>query len=118
MGTFAENLKKWRASKNISQEELSGKIGIHPVQLSRYERGQTTPSIDVVQKIAEALDISIDELVNGSLNKNADSNISDRELLSMFKKVQLLNDKQKDTVMDFLSAYVLKTELKQKLAHS
>lgn len=116
MGTFAENLKKYRLSKNISQEELAGKVGIHPVQFSRYERGLTSPSIDIVQKIAEALDISIDELVNGSSLNNADKSINDRELLSMFKKVQLLSDNQKDTVKDFLSAYILKNELKQKLA--
>lgn len=116
MSAFAENLKKCRLSKNISQEELAGKIGIHPVQFSRYERGQSAPSIDVVQKIAEALDVSIDELVNGTSENNADKVISDRELLSMFKKVQLLNDKQKDTVIEFLSAYVLKNELRQKLA--
>jgi hypothetical protein len=43
-------------------------------------------------------------------------NTTDRELLSMFKKVQLLSERQKETVKDFLSSYILTNDLKQKLA--
>ena len=116
MNDFAENLKKHRTDRGISQDELAKKIEIHPVQFSRYERGQSVPSIEVVQKIANALEISIDELVYGNQDSKAEQTISDRELLSMFSKVQLLGEKQKETVKDFLSAFILKTELKQKLA--
>lgn len=116
MNDFAENLKKSRTQKGISQEELSKKISIHPVQFSRYERGQSVPSIEVVQKIADALEVSIDQLVYGDQDNKAEQSISDRELLSMFKKVQLLSERQKETVKDFLSSYILKNDLKQKLA--
>ncbi len=42
--------------------------------------------------------------------------INDNELLTMFAKVQLLSNKQQDTVKDFLSAFVLKTDLQKNLA--
>ena len=116
MFEFTQNLKKIRISKSTSQDELAKKIGIHPVQLSRYERGQTAPSIEVVYKIAEVLDVTIDELVYGDKNKKIESSIKDMELLSMFKKIQLLNDNKINTVKDFLSAYILKYDLQQKLA--
>lgn len=116
MNDFADNLKKCRTRKGISQEELSKKISIHPVQFSRYERGQSVPSIEVVQKIADALEVSIDQIVYGDQDNKAEQSISDRELLSMFKKVQLLSERQKETVKDFLSSYILKNDLKQKLA--
>lgn len=112
---FSENLKRIRTQKGISQDELSKKNEIHPVQFSRYERAQSVPSIDVVQKIADALEVTIDELVYGNQNNKAEQNIKDRELLSMFSKIQLLNEKQKETVKDFLSAYILKVDLKEKL---
>ena len=115
MTGFAENLKKIRAQKGISQEELSKKIAIHPVQFSRYERAQSVPSIEIVQKIADALEVTIDELVYGDQNNKAEQNIKDRELLNLFSKIQLLNDRQKETVKDFLSAYILKADLKEKL---
>lgn len=116
MNDFAENLKKCRAKRGISQDELAKKISIHPVQFSRYERGQSAPSIEVVQKIADALEVSIDQLVYGDQDNKAEQSISDRELLSMFQKIQLLNERQKETVKDFLSSYILKSDLKQKLA--
>ncbi len=116
MNDFAENLKKCRTQKGISQEAISKKISIHPVQFSRYERGQSVPSIEVVQKIADALEVSIDQLVYGDQDNKAEQSISDRELLSMFKKDQLLSERQKETVKDFLSSYILKNDLKQKLA--
>jgi hypothetical protein len=70
----------------------------------------------VVQKIADALEVSIDQIVYGDQDNKAEQSISDRELLSMFKKVQLLSERQKETVKDFLSSYILKNDLKQKLA--
>lgn len=115
MPGISENLKAIRTRKGVSQDELSKRTDIHSVQFSRYERGQSVPSIDVVKKIADALDVSIDELVYGNESNKAEQSINDQELLSMFKKVQLLNDKQKSTVKDFLSAYILKVDLKQKL---
>lgn len=115
MTGFAENLKKIRAQKGVSQEELSKKIEVHPVQFSRYERAQSVPSIEIVQKMADALEVTIDELVYGNQSNKAEQNIKDRELLSLFSKIQLLNERQKETVKDFLSAYILKADLKEKL---
>lgn len=115
MKGISENLKRIRNEKSISQDELSKKIDIHSVQLSRYERGQSVPSIDIASKIADALEVSIDELVHGNKNNKAEQSIKDRELLNMFNKVQLLADKQKDTVKDFLSAFILKLDIQQKL---
>ena len=113
MNDFAENLKKCKTKKGISQEEISKKMSIHPVQFSRYERGQSVPSIEVVQKIADALEVSIDQIVYGDQDNKAEQSISDRELLSMFKKVQLLSERQKETVKDFLSSFILKSDFKQ-----
>ena len=70
----------------------------------------------MVQKIADALEVSTDQLVYGDQDKKAEQSISDREQLSMFQKIQQPNERQKETVKDFLSSYILKSDLKQKLA--
>jgi hypothetical protein len=62
------------------------------------------------------MEVSIDQLVYGDQDNKAEQSISDRELLSMFKKVQLLSERQKETVKDFLSSYIFTNDLKQKLA--
>jgi hypothetical protein len=45
-----------------------------------------------------------------------EADIDDRELVGLFKKVQHLSDRQKETVKDLLSAFVLTQDLKSKLA--
>lgn len=116
MNGFAENLKKCRTDKGISQEELAKKINIHPVQFSRYERGQSIPSIEVVQKIASVLETSIDILVFGDSNKKAKASLKDHELLSMFSKVQQLNNDDQDCVKKLLKAFIFQKDIQQKLA--
>lgn len=73
------------------------------------------PTLEVAQKIAEALQISIDELAHGSQTVQVEQSIKDKELLSLFNKVQMLSDKQKEMVKEFLSSYVIKTNLQQQL---
>lgn len=113
MSNFNDNLKKLRSEKGFSQEVFAKKIEVHVTNLSKYERNISVPSLEVAKRMAEVLDVSIDTLVFG--HKTLDEDISDQELASLFKKVQLLSDKQKDTVKDFLSAFVLKADLTQKL---
>jgi len=60
--------------------------------------------------MAEVLEVSLDRLVHG------DNRAEDGDLLNLFSKAQKLSDKQKETVKDFLSAFVLKADLAQKLA--
>ena len=116
MSKFAENLKKCRTAKGISQEEMAKLIGVHSTHLSRYERGLSAPSIDVAQKIAEVLEVAIDALIFGDQNELSEKAIDDRELLDLFKKVQSFNEKQKGTVKDLISAFILKADIQQKLA--
>ena len=113
---FADNLKRLRTEKGISQEDMAKKIKVHAGHLSRYERGLSAPSIEVVEKMARILDVSIDELVFGAVNERMEKNISDRELLSMFQKIQSLEQQQQNTVKDFISAYLLKADLQKNLA--
>jgi len=113
---FAENLKKYRTIKGMSQDELAKRINSHAVQFSRYERGLSAPSIEVVQKIAEVLEVSIDELVFGDKDQKIEQTIKDRELINLFQKVELLNDKQKETVKELLNAFIFQKDIQQKLA--
>lgn len=58
---FGNRLRRLLAVKTISQDELCDRVGIHPVMLSRYMNGKTTPSFYIVDKIAKVLNCSIDE---------------------------------------------------------
>lgn len=113
MENFGERLKSLRSERGISQSEFAQQIGVHVTNLSKYERNLSMPSLEIAEKMASALDTTMDELVYG--NQKANSRINDDELLRLFSKTADLNEKQKETVKDLLSAFLLTSNLKQQL---
>ncbi len=55
-------IKELRKAKGLSQDELSEKINIDPKHLSRIEVGKSYPSLDTLEKTANALNVEIKEL--------------------------------------------------------
>lgn len=53
MKSFGDNLKEARTKKGLSQGKLAELMQIHSAHISRYERNQTIPSVDVVKKFAD-----------------------------------------------------------------
>lgn len=58
----AQQIRHFRQSKNMSQEDLALKANLNPAYLGQLERGLKCPTIDTIYKIAKALDLSLPEL--------------------------------------------------------
>lgn len=116
MNQFAENLRQLRTDSGLRQAEFADSIGVHVTNLSKYERGKTLPSLEVAERMAQTLDVTLDELVHGPQEQRANAQISDQELLSLFSKAQQLNNDQKATVSELLSAFLFKAGIAKQLA--
>ncbi|HYR23709.1 MAG TPA: response regulator [Chthoniobacterales bacterium] len=55
-------IKTQRASLGISQEELAHRAGLHRTYVSDLERGARNPSVDSIEKLAGALQLSVSSL--------------------------------------------------------
>lgn len=115
MPSFGDNLKQLRTERKLSQTELANLVKVHPTHVSRYERGQANPTVDVVRKIAEALNVSSDQLIYGDADQMAKDKIRDKDLLMQFNRVEQLPEAKKLLVKEFLDAFLFKTDLKEKL---
>lgn len=62
---FAVNLKRARGAKGISQEELGFTCDLHRTEISLLERGGREPRLGTLLKLAQALDVSPEELSAG-----------------------------------------------------
>jgi len=113
---FKDRLKQARKTKGISQNALAQLVGVHVTNISRYERGENKPTSEVLTKLADALGMSADFLMAGSTDEVADNMISDKELLDQFRRVEQLPQDRKKLIKEFLDAFLIKTELKQKLS--
>lgn len=60
------NLKNIREKKGISQAQLAAMLGVTQGAVSAWETGRWEPSIDALKKIAQILEVTVDELIGGS----------------------------------------------------
>ena len=57
------NIQELRRAKKLSQEELADMCNIHQTYLSGVETGRRNPSLLVLERIANALDVDPEELI-------------------------------------------------------
>ncbi len=61
---IGKNIKFYRLLKGISQEDLAQQIGLNKMAVSNYEMDKRNPEMAIIQKIAEALDVSFSALLS------------------------------------------------------
>ena len=64
--TFGERLRWHRKKKKFTQEQLAQKIGVAKTTITGYEKNNREPDVLKLKKIAEALEVSVDELIGMS----------------------------------------------------
>ena len=75
MKTFGERLKALRNAKKLKQEELAQKISISKSAIGMYERNEREPSFEILEKLANYFEVTIDFLLTGAQQKK-DNNTS------------------------------------------
>lgn len=63
MATFGERLKSLRKTHNYTQDELASKLYLDKSSISKYEHNKTIPENEVLRKIADLFDVTIDYLL-------------------------------------------------------
>jgi len=62
---LASNIKKLRETKGLSQEKLARLADVANNTLIKMESGENkNPTLDTLKKVAKALDVSVDDLIN------------------------------------------------------
>lgn len=70
--SFGTNIKKIRQDNNLTQEELAKRINTSRSNIANYENDKNMPSIDILEKLSEIFNCSIDYLLGKSDIKNPD----------------------------------------------
>ena len=110
---FAERLRSLRTQRSLSQTELGELVEIHYTHIGRYERGTSRPSADTLNRMAQALGVSTDYLLEGNNEQAACARFEDRQLLERFQEIQQLNDDDKRVMIIFLDAFLAKKKIQR-----
>jgi transcriptional regulator with XRE-family HTH domain len=62
---LGDRIREARASKGWKQRELASEVEVEPITVSRWERGATTPDLDVLRLVAEATEKPLGYFVAG-----------------------------------------------------
>lgn len=108
---FADRLKQLRKQRDLSQAQLAEAVGVHQNHIGRYERGESQPSADALRRLADALGVSTDYLIEGTSDEAAKARFEDRDLLRQFQEVERLPDSDKALVKSFLDAFLFKRKV-------
>ena len=98
--TLGQHINALRKEKKLSQNELGKRADTSGDLIGRYERDEVKPSIDVIIRIADALNVSIDYLVGKTsfeLNK---------DILKRFQEVSSLPENAKKQIYMVMDALI------------
>jgi len=104
---FGDNMMLLRKKKKLSQAALGKMIGTSGDVVGRYERGDITPSIGVVSKIADALEVSVDYLI-GKTNLQLD-----KEAIKRLESISELNEQNKNFILNMIDMALRDFKTKQ-----
>lgn len=106
MNTLGGRIQELRKKAGLSQSELAKKINISHTQMGRYEIKDVQPPADVLKRLADLFGTSIDYLVLGNSDEKATQSLKDAELVADFKKVALLPEEERKTIIKVIKAYI------------
>jgi transcriptional regulator with XRE-family HTH domain len=110
---FAEKLTKLRKDKGFTQQELALRARIGIAQIRRYEKGNSSPTLEVIKNIAKTLSVSADELIFDEGEGIVASKIQDKELLEQFEQISMLTPQDKEALKTVIESMIIKSKLQQ-----
>lgn len=87
-------IKEFREKKGFSQQELADLVGISKQMISHYEKGENTPRMGTLDKIAKALNVKkLDLLSSESIAEEPHEDYKTQNFDDIKKERDLLKDK-------------------------
>lgn len=94
-------IKENREIKGLTQEELAALVDLSPTHISVIERGQKVPKLDTFVAIANALDVSADNLLRDVVAQSVNGVVN-----NLSASIMKLPQKEQKRVIRAIEAYV------------
>jgi transcriptional regulator with XRE-family HTH domain len=107
---FGARLRAARDRRGMTQQQLASEIGTYAPRISQYEGGAVVPEGETLAAIAEALDVSLDELVLGRPREQPDD-VRDVRLRASVRELEGLEDRRfVDAALMVIDAFVVQAQ--------
>lgn len=105
---FGERVAKLRKQRGLTQQALAGQIGMHPMQIHRYESGTTLPTLEAIKKLTIGLSVTADELIFDQSERGPDDT-----LRLQFEAISRFAEEEKRMITEIIDGLILKREAKR-----
>ncbi|GAB3629738.1 hypothetical protein PTE30175_04389 [Pandoraea terrae] len=112
MSVFSERLRLLRTARQITQVRLAALIEVDPRVYNRWERGVAMPQFETVIRIADILQVSLDELAGRSPGIT-EPRIHNQELFSLHQQVDALPDTDQKALILVIDSFVRKSQVQK-----
>ena len=95
--TLADSLRRFRKERGLTQKQVADAIGMRESSYQRYEQGRSLPSVAILERIADAFNVSTDYLLGrtDTPNSNIEPPAADEETIKEIRRAALAEvDKQ------------------------
>lgn len=110
MAEFAERLKLLREARHLSQSRLAELLKIDPRSYNRWERGGNAPHLDTLIRIADILQVTLDELV-GRKKATIETKIRNHELHDLCQQADNLPDDEQRALILVIDGLIKKSQM-------
>ena len=109
IGLFIQELRK---KKGLTQKELGDILYVTDKAVSKWERGLSLPDITILSKLADILEVTVEDLLNGEITKNKDIDINKKVEEIIYQIKERTKQKQKKiiiiiSIILFLLIYII-----------
>jgi len=116
MEEFAQRLRETRSARGLTQARLAELLEVSPRVYNRWERGAAVPRLDTLVKVAEILEVSLDELVGRKEPDDDVLKIRNPELHSLYKEIDRLSDEDQQALVVLIDSLVKRSEFHRMMA--
>lgn len=111
---FGARLANLRKAAGFTQLELAAELGISQRMVAYYEGPEAHPPANLLPTIAQALNVSLDQLLGVAPVKKAPA-VGNSRLARRLQELEKLDPKDKRQVLQLLDAFLERERLKRKM---
>lgn len=107
--TFGKRLAEMRKKRGLTQQQLCELVSVHVTQLSHYENDRSQPTLDIIRKLALALDVTADELIFAPSERMP--MVTDKDLIKQWERIGDLPEEDRRALKMLVEGLLLRRQL-------
>ncbi|MGE4207487.1 MAG: helix-turn-helix transcriptional regulator [Vulcanimicrobiota bacterium] len=111
-------IAKYRKQKGLKQWELADLVGVSQSYVARWETDRVNPRMGTLEKVAEALEIPVEQLLLDDKGVIAGMAVDDAELAGLLQQLPKLNSRELDALKVFLDSLLTRHHMEEMLRRS